>query len=187
MMDAVAAAASITQLAVYSECAAKYLLRLYSTARDALTLVQCQQEDILVLLQVIHRLINDNGSLDSELLLPVFIRVIEIARTLSNWFDESGFLGIKWTLVKRRAQIDDALQTLKRKSDLLGLYLVERNHAVLLRLETSRNKESKDMAGFIEKTGANLSRKRLRKKSKVRLPLQGNRFLLNMCFGLWSR
>lgn len=185
-MDAVAGAASITQLAVYSQCAAKYLLRLYSTARDALSLVQCQQEDILVLLQVIHRLISDNGSLDSELLLPVLIRVIEIARTLSNWFDESGFLGIKWTLVKRRAQIDDALQTLKRKSDLLGLYLAERNHAVLLRLETSLDKESKDMAGLFEKIRANQSN-RLRKKSKVRLPLQGNWFLLNMCFGLWSR
>lgn len=139
------------------------------------------------MLQVIHRLISDNGSLDSELLLPVLIRVIEIARTLSNWFDDSGFLGIKWTLVKRRAQIDDALQALKRKSDLLGLYLEERNHAVLLRLETSMNKESKDRAGFIKKIGATLSPERLGKKSKVRLSRQGNRFLLNMCFGLWSR
>ncbi len=133
-MDPVAGVASVTQLAVYSQYAAKYLIRLYSTAHDALSFVKCQQEDILILLQVIHR-ISENSSLDLDLILPVLISIVDIAQTLSNWFDDPGVLGIKWTLVKRHSQIEEALKTLKDKSNLLSFYLVERNQTTLLGIE----------------------------------------------------
>lgn len=173
-MDAVAGVASITQLAVYSQCAAKYLMQLYNTARNALSFVQGQQQEILVLLQVIHRLSSDSNSLDSDLLLPVLIRIIDIARTLGSWFDGSGVLGLKWTLVKRRSQIDDALKTLKEKSDILGLYLIERNHSILLRLESTLKKETRNTAGSVQNMSLTANRE-LTEVPEVKLALPNNR------------
>lgn len=168
----------ITQVAVYSQRAAQlpYLQRLYSMSRDALSLVQCQQEDILVLRQVNHHLVSDNSLLDSQLLLPVRIRVIEIARTLSNWFDKSGFLGIKRTLVKRRAQIDNAFQTLKWKERSTPPLLGRNKSRRLVAPWDESEQGIKGQGRLCWENRRHQSRKRQRKKSKVRLPLQGNGF-----------
>ena len=135
-MEVISAAASLSQKAVYTGCACRYLRHLYEISKAATALLRSQLDDLSILLGVLGR-IEEHRSSDTEVLLPILISVATTAQNLSSWLNQSTSLRQKWVLVLRKVDIEDAFETLRQKCNLLIFHYSEQSASTLRKIEAN--------------------------------------------------
>jgi len=176
-MEVVGAAASVSQLAVYIQSAARCLRHLYKSSKAAALSVRSQLEDINVLIKILDRINRHHAPLDAEI-LPILISVADTAQTLTNWFDQAGTFCHSWILFLRKADIEEAFGLLHQKCNLLVLYYSERNNRTLNRIESSLNTPYRDAIGRSDIMGSPESEKSGAKEDAVQHESFNNKALI---------
>jgi hypothetical protein len=153
-MEIVGAAASITQLAVYTYSAGRCLRHLYKTSKTSQFSAGSQLEDLNVLLKILDCINSHHTPLDHEVLVPVLISIAETAQTLSNWFLQTSTFYRNWVFFFRKADIQGGYRLLRQKCNFLVFYYSERNNRALNRIESSLNTQYHAASGCLDSMDA---------------------------------
>jgi len=140
-MDAIAGAASVSQLVAYSFSSIRYLQQLYTELKTGNSVYRNEEKNISLLLDVIKRLSSQNVP-DSDPILPILIDISGLACEILHLLRPKRLLGYNWTSFTTQDKINLAFESLDKKRKLLHLYISQANNEALVALRETVEKQN---------------------------------------------
>lgn len=129
VMDVVAAVASITQLAAYSQAAGQALTRLYKELHEGPSLWQEKKSSLQHILAVVKRISSTSPKAQQEASEQIVALVFDLNKTAVRALNiiakakSPGFLGVRWSSVGSSRDLSDIFEALRAKAEILQLVL----------------------------------------------------------------
>ncbi|KAF2850649.1 hypothetical protein T440DRAFT_468230 [Plenodomus tracheiphilus IPT5] len=135
-MEAIASAASISQLVVYSLSSVHYLRKLSSELSQGKSVYYEEERNIRSLLDIVSRLSVQNDIGDCDPLLTILVDISRLACDILHCFRPKIVWGINLTPIINKDKIVSLLAVLDNKRQLLHLHITQVNSNVLSSLQS---------------------------------------------------